>query len=204
MSDPIVLPQPRTTLPPLILHPFADAAASLKVLESAKAAANMMLKPEEGLSRAEELRERLIEGRYAEVRMLYFVGKDLFRWLEQCVDFSNRSESFRDRGLVEQSFADFLIGHTPPEVDAKLRRWGVADYARIFGRSIGLHLQFAEAPPRQLFAADYLRSYFRFTDYAYACWKDGVKYPPVSAEEFTFELYASGEYSKMLEEQWSA
>ncbi|MBI3666178.1 MAG: hypothetical protein HY236_08140, partial [Acidobacteria bacterium] len=89
-----------------------------------------------------------------------------------------------------------------PEVRAKLRNWGVSDYARIFGRAIGIQAQFLEVPPRQILASDYLRYYYRFADYAYACWKDGVKFPLLSPEEFTFELYASGEYSQLLERQW--
>ncbi len=204
MPEPPTAPMARTILPPLILHPFADAASSVRVLESAKAAAQMVLDPAQPATKAEQLRERLLDGRYAEVRMLYFVGKDLFRWMEQCVDFCSRADDLRERGLAAQSFAEFLITRAPSDVDAKLRRWGVTDYARIFARSIGLHLQFALPPARQLLAPDYLRSYYRFTDYAYNCWKEGIQFPTLSPEEFTFELYASGEYSKLLEEQWSA
>lgn len=193
----------RHTLPPLILHPFTDASGSMKVLESAKAAARLILEGEEELSQAELLRERLLEGRYAEFRMLFFVGKDIFRWLNQCLDFAQRSGYLRERGLMEQSFADFLITHAPPEVDSKLRRWGVADYARIFARSIGIRLQFQEPPPQHLLAPEYLRTYFRFADYSYACWKEGVKFPVLTRNEFVFSLYASGEYSKLLEEQWT-
>src|SRR5262249_60487571 len=102
---------------------------SLKPLESAKAAAQMMSDLNEWQPQDEQLRERLLEGRYAELRMLFFVGKDVFRWLNQCVDFSERSEGLRGRGFAEQSFAEFLILETPSDVDAKLRRWGVTDYA---------------------------------------------------------------------------
>jgi hypothetical protein len=193
----------RYELPPLILHPFADAAASSKVLESAKAAAEMAVLPEEPASRADQLRERLLDGRYAEFRMLFFVGKDLFRWMNQCVDYAHRTDGLKERGLVEQSFGEFLIARTPPEVEAKLRRWGVTDYARIFARSIGVHVQFVQPPPRQILGPEYLRSYYRFTDYAYSCWREAVSFPPLSAAEFTFELYASGEYSRILEDQWN-
>jgi len=196
-------PPVRHLLPPLILYPFTDASGSIKVLESAKAAAQMLISGgKETPSQAEQLRERLLDGRYAEMRMLFFVGKDLFRWLAQCVDFVQRTDSLKDRGLAEQSFAEFLITRTPSDVDSKLRRWGVADYSRIFARSIGINLQFVDPPPRELLSPDYLQTYFRYADYAYACWKDSVQFPRLAAGEFEFTLYASGEYSKLLEEEW--
>jgi len=192
-------------LPPLILHPFSDVSASLKVLESAKAAAQMIgVGPQQYETRVEELRTRLLDGRYAEFRMLYFVGKDVFRWISQCVDFAQRTEGLKDLCLVEQCFAELLIGQTPEEVAAKLRRWGVADFARIFARSIGIYMQFQEPPPVSILAPDYLRFYFRYADYSYACWKDSASFPTLSSGQYTFLLYASGEYSKLLEEQWKA
>lgn len=188
-------------LPPLILHPFTDASTSIEVLQDAKEAAEILVSGESP-SASEQLQDRLLAGRYAELRMLLFVGKDVCRWLNQCVDFSQRNPRLRERGYVEQSFAEYLIGHTPPDVEAKLRRWGVTDYARIFGRSIGIYLQFRTPPARQILGPEYLRQYYRYADYAYACWKDQVKFPVLSPSEFTFLLYASGEYSKFLEEQW--
>lgn len=202
MADSAAAQQTRFVLPPLILHPFTDAAGSLQVLESAKAAAQMLLDGREE-TQGEQLRRQLLDGRYAEFRMLFFVGKDVFRWLAQCADFAARSEELSSRGLVEQSFAEFLITKTPPEVEAKLRRWGVGDYSRIFARAIGIHIQFQEPPPREVLARDYLRAYYRFADYAYACWKDSVSFPVLAAEDFGFSLYASGEYSKILEEEWN-
>lgn len=202
MPDQPPVAQARHTLPPLILHPFSDSASSLQVLESAKAAAQMILDGEEPPSQAELLRKRLLDGRYAELRMLLFVGKDIFRWLGQCLDFSMRHEELKERGLTEQSFAEFLIARTPPEVEAKLRRWGVADYSRIFARAIGIYAQFQEPPPRETLSLDYLRNYYRYADYAYNCWKDAASAPALSPGEFDFSLYASGEYSKLLEDEW--
>jgi hypothetical protein len=189
-------------LPPLILHPFTDAATSAEVLQTAKEAAERLLGGEKADDHAEQLRRRVLAGRYAELRMLLFVGKDLFRWMEQCVDFAQRSPELSSRGYVEQSFAEFLIGQAPAEVDAKLRRWGVHDYPRIFSRSIGIYAQFQDPPPQHLLQADYLDFYYRYADYAYACWRDAAKYPALTPGDFTFSLFASGEYSKFLEEQW--
>jgi len=189
-------------LPPLILHPFADAASSADVLQTAKDAAQKLLAGEEPETESDQLRRRVLTGRYAELRMLFFVGKDLFRWLEQCVDFANRTAELGPRGYLEQSFAEFLIGHTPPDVDAKLRRWGVHDYSRIFSRAIGVFAQFQETPPQKVLQAGYLRHYYRYADYSYNCWRDGAKHASLPAADFTFALFASGEYSKFLEEQW--
>ncbi|MBM3768079.1 MAG: hypothetical protein FJW32_22070, partial [Acidobacteria bacterium] len=73
-------------LPPLILHPFSDASGPNKLVESSRA--SMMLQgmlPNNEFS-ISELDRRLLEGRYCEIRMLYYVGKDLVRWVEQCMD----------------------------------------------------------------------------------------------------------------------
>ena len=190
-------------LPPLILHPFTDAAGSLQVLQNAKAAAEALLEGDEAVSRAEQLRQRLLAGRYAEFRMLFFVGKDVFRWLGQCVDYARREDELKERNLAEQSFAEFLITQTPADVESKLRRWGVTDFTRIFARAIGIHVQFREPPPQELLSGEYLQRYYRFADYAYTCWRDATKFSVLEPGEFSFSLYASGEYSRMLEEQWS-
>jgi hypothetical protein len=203
MSSEISALRAKHVLPPLILHPFTDAAGSSQVLQSAKSAAEALLDGDETVSQAEQLRQRLLAGRYAEFRMLFFVGKDVFRWLGQCMDYGRREDSLKARNLVEQSFAEFLIARTPADVESKLRRWGVADFTRIFGRAIGIHVQFSEPPPQELLSAEYLQRYFRFADYAYTCWKDSAQFPVLSAGEFSFSLYASGEYSRILEEQWN-
>jgi hypothetical protein len=188
-------------LPPLILHPFVDAGSSVQLLETAKAMAERLLEAGSE-SPSEHLRQRLLATRYAELRMLLFVGKDIFRWLGQCEEFAGRDAHLRGRGFQKQDFAELLISHTPPDVAAKLRRWGVHDYARIFGRAIGIHVQFQEPPPQEILGAEYLNFYYRYADHAYACWMNGGVSGGFSPPEFTFLLYASGEYSKLLEEQW--
>ncbi len=189
-------------LPPLILHPFTDGAASADLVQTAKEAADQLSGGPEPENHTEQLRLRVQAGRYAELKMLLFVGKDLFRWLEQCLDFAARNRDLQGRGYVAQSFAQFLIAQTPEEVVAKLQRWGVHDYARIFSRSIGIYAQFQEPPDAWILQGDYLTAYYRFADYAYACWRDSTPFPRLPAGEFTFALFASGEYSKFLERQW--
>jgi hypothetical protein len=190
------------TLPPLILHPFTESASTVRILESARASLSML---EEGASTAEEsseLERQLLDGRFTEFRMLFYVGKDVTRWLDQCVDACERSPELKDRDIPPQSFAQLLIRQTPADVAAKLRSWGVVEYARIFSRSIGIFSQFRDPPNRQGLQAGYLLHYYQFADYAYSCWADMRKYPILPKEQFPFILYASGEYTKILEEQW--
>ena len=184
-------------LPPLILHPFTESAATARVLESARASLSML---DEGES-SEELDRRLLEGRFTEFRMLFYVGKDVCRWLDQCADSQVRGEG-RDRRIPRQSFAQLLIEQTPEDVADKLRSWGVIEYARIFSRSIGIYHQFREPPEPAMLQPDYLRFYYRYADFAYAAWRELKKGPVLEQARFPFTLYASGEYARMLEEQW--
>src|SRR5258708_35718868 len=77
-------------LPPLILHPFNERVEPSTLLQSSKAALMLSgLIPDEGIDR-EGLKRRLLSGRYAEMRMLFYLGKDVFRWLGQCVEWGQR------------------------------------------------------------------------------------------------------------------
>ena len=185
-------------LPPLILHPFTEAAATVRMLENARMSLEMMRDGKE--ERA--LEDQVLEGRFTEMRMLFYVGKDVCRWLDQCVDFCGRAPELNDVKLSGQSFAQLLIEQTPPDVAAKLRGWGVVEYARIFSRSIGLFNQFREPPEAGILQPSYLRSYHRYADFAYAAWRDLKKGVHLPVDQFPFTLYASGEYAKMLEDEW--
>ena len=88
----------------------------------------------------------LLEGRYCEIRMLFYVGKDLVRWIEQSLEHVERHPGFRDSGIKFQSFAAYLVNNTPSAVQAKLRKWGVADFKSIFMRAIGLNAILASVP----------------------------------------------------------
>ena len=77
-------------LPPLILHPFNERIAPSTLLESSKAALMLSgLMPNDGAD-PDDLKRRLLSGRYAEMRMLFFLGKDVFRWIDQCVEWAER------------------------------------------------------------------------------------------------------------------
>ena len=116
-------------LPPLILHPFNERIAPSTLLESSKAALMLSgLMPNDGAD-PDELKRRLLSGRYAEMRMLFFLGKDVFRWIDQCVEWTERVPELGEMEIRRQSFASLLTKDPPEEVRQKLVGWGVADYA---------------------------------------------------------------------------
>jgi hypothetical protein len=199
--DPI--PEGRVwALPPIILHPFADPEGPDQLVESSRA--HLMLEgllPSGELS-AEELQRRFLSGRFTEIRMLYYVGKDLERWLDQCLDLVERDEELRGSGAAAASFMHLLIEHAPKSVREKLARWGVADYRSIFRRALGLKAVFADCPPFESLTPAFIRYYYRYADQLYQCRLQTEVYAELPPAQFTFELFASGEYTRMLERQW--
>ena len=192
----------RWTLPPLILHPFADKHGPSRLIESSRASLILQgLLPAGELTQS-ELEERLLEGRYWELRMLFYVGRDLLRWIEQCADFVAAEPSLRSKGYRFEGFAAFLVEHTPSNVIEKLKGWGVSDYAAIFARSLALNTLFTEAPARQILSDHFVRNYYRFADQIYLCRQSSTDFPEIPPNLFQFELYASGEYARMLEREW--
>ncbi len=184
------------SLPPLILHPFAEANTPSKLMDSSRA--SMMLQGiiPSGTHSYEDLDRSLIEGRYCEIRMLFYVGRDLRRWIEQC------TETFAGEKYASQSFAALLVGATPVAVQEKLREWGVTDYRSIFGRALGLNALFSEMPERGVLSDEFVRNYYRYADQLFACQQNQVRHANLSQLGFEFEIYASGEYTRMLEKSW--
>src|SRR5258708_21433946 len=74
-------------LPPLILHPFSDNAGPGKLVQSSRASLMLNGLLPQDASTEDELTRKLIERRVCEIRMLFFVGKDLLRWITQCAEF---------------------------------------------------------------------------------------------------------------------
>jgi hypothetical protein len=191
-------------LPPLILHPFNERVPPSTLLDNSKAALMLHgLIPPDGSDR-EDLTRRLLHGRYAEIRMLFFLGKDVFRWLDQCLEWAGRFPELKDCELHRQSFAGLLTRDPPASVKEKLVRWGVADYVSIFSRAIGLNALFTSPPAYDSLAEDFLRNYHRYSDALYHCYMDSQTFRAIESRAFRFELYASGEYSRMLESEWGA
>jgi hypothetical protein len=190
-------------LPPLILHPFNERVSPGTLLENSKAALMLSgLIPSEGIDR-EELKRRLLTGRHSEVRMLYFLGKDVFRWIGQCMEIVERTPGPGSTSVKRQSFAGLLTGSPPPPVREKLIRWGVADYPAVFARAIGLNTLFAEPPEFQALAEDFLRHYHSAASLLYQSFIDAEPHRVIDGKNFQFDLYASGEYTKILETAWS-
>lgn len=189
-------------LPPLILHPFSTPEDTSVLMESSRASLALQGFLPSGETPAEELDNQLLRGRYAELRMLYYIGKDVSRWAEQCAETAQLSSAFADRRIRPETFAVLLVQHIPAHVRTKLEAWGVLDFCALFRRSFGLHAVFHDIPPSESFSPDFLRRYHRCLDQWYEQrLKDWVFDRP-EPEEFTFELYASGEYSLMLEQSW--
>ena len=127
--------------------------------------------------------------------MLYYVGKDLARWIDQCVEFADHNREHLPSGITFQSFAAMLVQDAPANIQEKLRKWGVADFKSIFTRALGLQYVFAAAPARELLCDDFLRNYFKFADQMFAVKQGEREFTPLAASDFQFELYSSGEYS---------
>jgi len=192
----------RWELPPLILHPFADSRSPETLLEGSRAGIRLHgLLPLEDNS-MDDLTRQLLAGRLCEIRMLYFLGKDLCRWIGQCLDFSARTTGLEGAGLSEQSFGHLLVEDPPAAVQGKLREWGVRESRTIFGRALALDAVFREPPSGELLNLEFIKNYYFYADQVYCCWMDLVPYQAIGAANFQFELYASGEYTKRLERAW--
>lgn len=191
------------TLPPLILHPFAEPTGPNKLVESSRANLMMQGLLPTGENSPQDLDRALLDGRYSEIRMLYYVGKDLVRWIDQSIDFCERQPELKDAGIRYQSFAALLVDHSPTTVQSKLRKWGVGDFRSIFTRALGLNAILADIPPRSFLSDEFVRNYYRYADQLFHCRQGQVTFPDINGLGFDFDIFASGEYSRMLEREWA-
>jgi hypothetical protein len=192
-----------TKLPPLILHPFSDSAGPDKLVESSRASLMLQGLLPSGERTTDQLDRTLLDGRYCEIRMLFYLGKDLTRWIEQCMEHVDRNPELHDPALRFQSFAAYLVNHTPLAVQAKLRKWGVADYKSIFTRALGLNAVLADVPLREEFSDEFVRNYYRYADQMFYCRQSQCEFADIGRWGFDFDIFASGEYSRMLEGEWA-
>ena len=154
-----------------------------------------------GESSRDDLDRTLLEGRYSEMRMLFYVGKDILRWIEQCMDSIRRQG---DRPNIQpQSFAALLIQSTPEHVCEKLGKWGVTDFKTIFSRGIGLNTMFSNVPDRSTLSDHFVRNYYRYADQLFSSFQTEHAYEQLNSNRWEFDVYSSGEYSRMLERQWA-
>jgi hypothetical protein len=187
-------------LPPLILHPFSGGNGVDDLLEGSRASLAL-----QGLLESTEeqsvLLRRMLLGRYQEVRMLVFLGKDIFRWLQQCVE-SVSGKAGDEQRVTEQSFAALVVEDPPETVRRKLEGWGVTDRRAVFSRAIGIHSLFEDPPPLETLSPIFLKNYHRFADHAYICFQHLEAFQPLDTRRFEFEIYASEEYARLLSSQW--
>jgi len=189
-------------LPPLILHPFSERSGPEKLLASSRASLILQgVLPGEDYS-LEELERTLLEGRCCEISMLFYVGKDLVRWADQCMELIENTEALKRSGIRPESFLQLLIETTPAAVDEKLRRWGVYEYKTIFSRALGIHAVFQELPRYEGLSTNFVRHYHRFADHLYTCHQQLFPFTPILPASFDFELFASAEYTRLLDSQW--
>ena len=189
-----------TNLPPLILHPFSGANSVDDLVEGSLASLAL-----QGLVESTEeetvLLRRMLGGRYQEIRMLLFLGKDISRWLHQCVEFVHGGVA-DDARITAQSFAALVVENPPEQVKRKLETWGVTDRRAIFSRAIGIHSLFEAPPAIESLSPVFLKNYHKFADHAYICFQHLEAFLPLDTKNFQFEIYASEEYSRILSEQW--
>ncbi len=187
-------------LPPLILHPFSGGAGTADLVDGSLAS----LALDGFVASTEEeaaLRQRMLAGRYSEVRMLLFLGKDIFRWMRQCVEHVQGSDAADER-IEEQSFAALVVEEPPEGVGQKLLGWGVTDRRAVFSRAIGIHSLFQEPPPASSLSPIFLKNYHRYADHAYICYQHSKPFLALDSAAFPFELYASEEYARLLSDKW--
>ena len=176
-------------LPPLILHPFDRGLDASAAVDSMKLSPHLKGMGEPGVDK-----EPLLRARYAEFRMLALVGKDVMRWIAQCVDFAGRDEALAHAGVAAQSFADLLVNRTPPAVAARFGNWGVADYRRILSRAIGVNAVFPNPPQFGTISIEFLEDYYSYADSLFACFHGLRPFTRLEPASFGFALYTSDEY----------
>ena len=174
----------KSELPPLILHPFDDHDGSM-IPEAA---------PDDEAVRAE------LTARYAELRMLCFIGKDLTRWLEQAAELATTNPVLA--GATEASLIRLLLFDAPAAVIRKMRAWEVGNYQLIFSRALGLNSVFGNPPSADQVSVGLLRNFHAYAD---ALFDARLKLNPgveIANEDVDFTVYASAEYIALLEKSW--
>ena len=180
-------------LPPLILHPFGRGLEASTSFDSIKLALHLAGMGEPGVEK-----EPLLRARYTEFRMLSLAGKDVMRWIAQCVDFASRDRALANAGIRPQSFADLLVNRTPPGVAARFESWGVSGYRRILSRAIGINAVFANPLDFSVISTEFLEDYYAYADCLFACYRGLTSFTRLEAASFGFALYTSDEYLSTL------
>ena len=174
-------------LPPLILYPFKCQPSDVSFAE---------------IDPCPEETRRGLESRYAEMCMLCYLGRDLDRWLRQCVEMVAGNP--HTDGLGESSFVNLLLFDPPAAVIRKMHDWDVPNFQLVFARAIGLNSVYPVPPAATGVSEPLLRSFHLYAD---ALFEARVRLAPgaeIRHEDFDFEIYSSGEYARLLERDWLA
>ena len=168
-------------LPPLILHPISGQG-------------EVLAEPN-----ASDPESRRVEAHRLELKMLCCLGKDLVRWIGQCLEFFHLNPEVP--ALSEGQLLDLLVKNPPERVVHKMQEWGVGDFRTIFARSLGLAAVFPHPPAREHISDVFVRDFARYADTLYRVRRQSL---PAATESgtFLFEVYASGEYALLLERSW--
>jgi hypothetical protein len=67
---------------------------------------------------------------------------------------------------------------------------------------VGLQALFTQPPPFEILRGEFLSSYHRYADALFCSYLESRPHRTISPGQFPFDLYASGDYTKMLETQW--
>jgi len=191
-------------LPPLILHPVSEPSAQDKLVQGSRA--RLVLKgtmADEGLPREEWMR-RLLDCRYCELRILFYLGKDLARWIGQCTEMAERDPELRGASVREASFARLLVQDPPRALVEKMVRWGIPDCGAAFRQALGLCILFESLPAQEVLAEEFLCHYRRYAEAVYEASQQASSFAVIENLNFRFEMYASAEYVRLLEAQWGS
>ena len=166
-------------LPPLILHPVSGPSLQDKLAQGPRA--RLVLKgmiPDEGLAK-EEWTRRLLDCRYCEVRILFYLGKDLARWTEQCAEMAERDRDLRGAAVREVSFAHLLAQNPPQALVEKMVRWGIPDCRASFRQALGLCMLFRSLPPQEVLAEEFLCHYRSYAEAFYEAWQNASTFTAI-------------------------
>ena len=156
-------------LPPLILHPFSDATSPQKLVQSSRASLMLQgLLPTESYD-VEQLQTILLDGRYCEVRILFYVGKDLVRWIDQCtevVESRAAPASHRDRMAKLFQPSGRRLSPARPQQAPAVGSCRLQSHLWACNRSECCLLRMRRTG--QL-ANDFIRNYHQFADHMFAC-----------------------------------
>ena len=168
-------------LPPLILHPISGQG-------------EVLAEPN-----ASDPQSRRLEAHQLELKMLCYLGKDLVRWIGQCLELVHQNPEVP--AVSEGQLMDLLVKNPPERVVRKMQGWGVGDFRTIFARSLGLAAVFPHPPARECISDVFVRDFARYADTLYRVRRQSL--PAVTETgTFLFEVYASGEYAQLLERSW--